>query len=364
MRLIVTGGGTGGHIYPALEVALAAREQGADVEYLGSRRGQEKSICAKANLPIRTYGSEPVYRLHTIRGLKSLLNLLKSSGEAKRDLEKIRPDVIFATGGYSAAPVLNAARKLGIPVVLHEQNSVPGRTILLAARSAKTVCTVFHASAQHFPNGKVQRTGMPIRKAMRESAQGRLLLDAGAVKAAPLVLVMGGSQGSAALNDHALGTALRMASTEVQWLHLTGLSHFESTMNSLQKMGIRSDYSIKAYVEGDEMASAMFNASVALCRSGAGTMAELAAFRKPSVLVPYPAAFNDHQRVNAEEFANLGAAEIIAQKDLDPARIESRILSWLNDADRVEAAQKALAEWDVPDAVPQILGMIKSAAGR
>lgn len=364
MRLVVTGGGTGGHVFPALEVAKASRNAGDDVRYFGSFRGQERAACEKAAMPFVAFASEPVYSLTKIKGIKSLIRLLKSSGQVMRELANVRPDVVFATGGYAAAPVLNAARRMKLPIVIHEQNTVPGRTNRIMSRSARAVCTVFHQTSQHFPHVKTVRTGMPVREVMRQSAQGTLMLDSDPTNSAPMVLVMGGSQGSAALNDIALTTAVRMATTELQWFHLTGLSHFESTMESLNKMGIKSNYVIKAYLEAEQMAAALFQSTVSICRSGAGTLAELAAFRKPSILVPYPQAFGQHQLYNAQEFAEIGAAEVLVQDEIQSMDLEGRILAWLNDKDRVERAQKALAEWDVPDAVPKILSVVRDAATR
>ena len=356
MRLIFTGGGTGGHVYPALECALSARDRGHDVEYWGSNRGQEGKACEITQLPFRGFESGPVYRLSSLKGIKSLLTLLRSSSQVRREMESRGVDAVFATGGYAAAPILNAARKLKVPLILHEQNTVPGRTNLIMSRYARAVCTAFHASAKHFPSVKVHRVGMPIRRELRNLAQQGRLVPA---PLSQMILVMGGSQGSQALNDMALSTALRMGDKAVSWTHVTGLSHFESTMNSLQKMGVRSDYAIKSYLQTQEMADALNTCELAVCRSGAGTMAELAAFRKPSVLVPYPGAFHDHQFYNAAEFADIGGAEIIRQNDLDPATLETKILSWLYDVDRQLEAKKALAEWDVTDAVVRILDIIE-----
>lgn len=361
MKIAVTGGGTGGHVYPALEVALGARQRGWQVEYFGSERGQEKSAAGKAMIPFFGFPSEPVVKPLSPRGVKSVLNLLRATRLAATALESHRIEVVFATGGYAAAPVLNAARKLGIPYVIHEQNSVPGRTNKIMSRGAKAVCTVFHEAANHFPAELVHRTGMPIRAKLRDSSQGRLPLGTAPDSAAPIVLVMGGSQGSAALNDIALSTAVRMSSTEVQWLHITGLGHFDSTMTSLGKMAIQSNYRVKAYLEAEEMSEAMFNCALAVCRAGAGTISELAAFRKPSVLVPYPYAFADHQKANAMEIAGMGAAEVVDQSDLTPATLEGRIHAWLTDRAGMTKAGEALADWDVPNAVDRILGIIEKA---
>ena len=364
MRLIVTGGGTGGHVFPALETAKGALTRGWEVRYLGSLRGIEGEQCRKASVGFEGFPSGPVYRPLSPRGLRSVLRLLQATSSALRSMRDRRPDAVFSTGGYASAPVVNAARKLGIPYVLHEQNTVPGRTNQLLSRGAYAVATVFESAESWFQGCRVVRTGMPIRRELRDSAQGRLPLTHSLEKAAPIVLVMGGSQGSTALNDVALATAVRMASAEVQWLHVTGLSHFESTDSSLRKLAVRSDYAIKAYLDAEEMASALFSCSLAVCRSGAGTLSELAAFRKPAILVPYPSAFRDHQTLNAREFEKIGAAETLPQAGLSASTLEPRIHAWLNDGDRVRAAEDAMSAWDTPDSLDRILGLIAQTVGK
>jgi UDP-N-acetylglucosamine--N-acetylmuramyl-(pentapeptide) pyrophosphoryl-undecaprenol N-acetylglucosamine transferase len=179
----------------------------------------------------------------------------------------------------------------------------------------------------------------------------------------PMVLVMGGSQGAAALNDLALATALRMVRHPVQWLHLTGERHFTSTMESLAKLGVTSRYEMRSHLEADEMAAAYFGCKIALCRSGAGTLAELAAFRRPSVLVPLPTAFANHQLANANEFASFGGAIVLDQSQLDPGTLESRILLWLNEGEKYHQAQEALAKWDRPLAGADIIQWLRDVSG-
>ena len=363
MRLIVTGGGTGGHIYPALEVAQAARVAGWEVGYYGSERGQERAVVEKARLSFRAFPSQPLYRLTTIKGVKAAFQLARATAGAMRALREDRPDAVFATGGYAAAPVLQAARRLGIPYIIHEQNSVPGRTNLMMSGRAAAVCTVFERAADHFPADKVVRTGMPVRQSLRDCAQGRLF-EHGLSHPAPMVFVMGGSQGSVALNDAALACAVRMARSEVQWVHVTGPDNYETTLASREKLGIRGEYAVHPYLQADDLGAALFSSALCVCRSGAGTMAELAAFRKPSILVPYPHAFGDHQRYNAEEFERIGAAKILPQDELTPLTLEGRIHAWIEDKDAQAAAHQALAAWDLPDATERVLEQIKMAGGK
>ncbi len=349
-------------MFPALEVAEQAREAGWEVAYFGSVRGIEGKHCQKAGLPFTAFSSEPLYRIYTPRGLKAAVNLLRARSAARSALMDFKPHALFSTGGYSSAPVVSAAKALGVPYVIHEQNTVPGRTNRILGQTAFAVCTVFEQSKHFFPIGRTRLTGLPIRRALRTSAQGSLPLTHSLEKAAPIVLVMGGSQGSEAINDIALATAVRMATTPVQWLHVTGAKHFERTLASKAKMAVRADYTVKAYLDAAEMASALFSCTLAVCRSGAGTLAELAAFRKPSILVPYPHAFGDHQRLNAEAFVNLGASDLLPQSELRAAELEAKIDAWIGSPVRIEQASAALAVWDKPEAASQILGILEEAA--
>jgi UDP-N-acetylglucosamine--N-acetylmuramyl-(pentapeptide) pyrophosphoryl-undecaprenol N-acetylglucosamine transferase len=363
MRLVVTGGGTGGHVYPALEIAREARHAGWEVSYLGSLRGQEGRLCERAGLPFQGLPSEPLWSLRRLRGWRSLIRLARASRMARVHLRRNRPDAVFSTGGYAAGPVLHAAAGEGVPYVVHEQNAVPGRSSLLFSKRARCVGTVFRSGEEAFPGARVVRTGMPVRGAFRGGCAHCPAPGHERSGERPVLLVMGGSQGAEALNDFCLATAVRMARARVRWLHVAGPALYEGMVRSKRTMGVDGDYEIRAYLEADDLASAMATCSLTICRSGAGTMAELAAARKPAVLVPYPHAFGDHQTANAREFEAMGAASVIAQRDLDPCALESRILEWLEDAERPRRAAGALAAWDVPDAARRLLELIEEAAG-
>lgn len=349
-------------MYPALEVAERARNSEWEVVYLGSNRGIEKKSCERVEVAFEGFSSEPIYRLYTLRGFLAAVNMAKARKAAMESLKRHLPDVVFSTGGYASAPIVSAAKALGIPYVIHEQNTVPGRTNRILGQGAKAVCVVFESATRFFPEGMTHVTGMPIRASLRQSAQGSLPMTHSLEKAAPIVLVMGGSQGSEALNDISLTTAVRMASTPVQWVHVTGARYFERTSITLEKMAMKADYSVKAYLDADEMASALFSCSLVVSRSGAGTLAETAAFRKPAILIPYPQSFGDHQRLNAMEFLQMEAADIVDQTELNAAALEKLILGWLEDEPRCEKARIALAVWDKPDAADEILAILEEVA--
>ncbi|MFQ3678158.1 MAG: UDP-N-acetylglucosamine--N-acetylmuramyl-(pentapeptide) pyrophosphoryl-undecaprenol N-acetylglucosamine transferase [Fimbriimonadaceae bacterium] len=337
LRIVVTGGGTGGHVYPALEVASHARSVGSDVLYLGSVRGQEGGACAKAVLPFVGFPSQPLLSLRTLRGWQGLASLVRARSSARRALRQYRPDVVFSTGGYAAGPVVSAAQSLGVPTVLHEQNAVPGRSNLLFAKRARAVATVFHAAARHFPGVPVERTGMPIRAELRKAAQGGPGPDL-----LPLVLVVGGSQGARAINEAALGAATRMTGRGLHWIHAAGPAHFEALFASFEKLGLKHVYEVRAFLEVGPLAEAYARCSVVVTRGGAGTLTEIAAFRRPSVVCPYPFAFADHQRHNALELEAMGACVLVDQATLTPTLLEEKLAMWLDDPGRREAAAAAL----------------------
>lgn len=355
MRLIVTGGGTGGHVFPALEIARHARDRKVEVAYFGSNRGMEASACRSESIPFTGFPSEPVYSYKSLAGLKALLRLASARRKAMAALREAKADVVFGTGGYSAAPVLSAARALKIPYVLHEQNSVPGRTIRMTAHEAYAVATTFYAAAARLEGANVVRTGLPVRRELRAAA------DSKRPDLIPLVLVVGGSQGARAVNEAALGAAKRMVDRTLHWLHVTGKAHFEDLFHSFERHGLKDSYQVRAFLEGTEMAEAYSSASLVVGRAGAATLCELAAFRLPAVVCPYPHAHAAHQLHNAEEFAQLGMAATVPQDDMHPARLEREISAWLDDPDRAARARSALAEWDMPDAADRIFELIQFA---
>lgn len=337
MRIVLTGGGTGGHIYPALEVG----REFDDVRYLGSRRGQEGRLCSARGIPFEGFASEPLWSLRTPAGWRALVRLLRATGAAKGALRRERPDAVFSTGGYSAAPVLAAARSLGIPYVVHEGNSMPGRvTRMFAPRAAAVLCT-FRTTTTGL-KGAV-RTGHPVRRELREASLGR--------RDEPLGIVLGGSQGSQFLNEGVPKAAREVGG--LRWLHATGPTHYEAS-----KGLAFGGYEMVPYLEADQIADAYARATLAVARSGS-TLAEFAAFRIPSVLVPLPTSADDHQRQNAYEFELMGAATVCEQGKGDLA---AAIRAWVEDPARREAAKRALAAWDVPDATARIASIIKASA--
>ncbi|MGI8923981.1 MAG: undecaprenyldiphospho-muramoylpentapeptide beta-N-acetylglucosaminyltransferase [Fimbriimonadales bacterium] len=355
MRIVVTGGGTGGHVYPALEVAKAAVSEGQEVRYLGSLRGIERSACEHAGVSFTGYPSSPIPRLVSPAGLVSAYRILRSSAAVRQDLKKWKPDVVLSMGGYAASPVLTAARWMRLPLVLHEQNSVPGRTNLMAAGAARKVCIVFAEAEAYFP-GKSVVTGMPIRSGLLDvvrHAAGRETF---------FTLSYGGSQGSAALNEAILTMAAQVGTQDLTWLQITGPKLFEEVAKALERVCAPPNFQARAFLQADEIAAAYERADLAIVRSGCGTITELASFGVPAIFVPLPQAYANHQYHNAKAIEGIGGGEVLLQKDLTPESLRAAWQGWRSDAERRRQAADALQAWSRRDGTQRVLSVVKEVA--
>lgn len=331
-RIMIMAGGTGGHIFPGLAVADELRRSGVDVAWLGTAAGLESRLVP-----------EQGYSLHTIeikglrgKGLKGWLaapwKILRALRQANSLLKKFAPCAVLSMGGYVAGPGGLAARWRGIPLVLHEQNRVPGMTNKILARWAKTK---FQGFPDSFPASSSAITvGNPVRESiLRITAPGqRLPQRSGPVR----LLVLGGSQGAAALNRMLPGAVARLP-VEQQLIvrHQAGKGHVENTRDRYQTEEVSAE--VSEFI--DDMAAAYAWADLVVCRAGALTVAEIAAAGLPALFVPFPAAVDDHQTRNAEYLASAGAARILQQAVLNEDEL-SKVLSSLT-ASREKLLQMA-----------------------
>lgn len=298
-RLLIAASGTGGHLFPALAVAEAL-PAGWQVQWLGVPDRLERQL-----VPSR-------YPLHTVkagglqgRGLRKLLNLLRLLGATvvvRRLLRRERIELVFSTGGYIAAPAILAARWCGVPVVLHESNAIPGRVTRLLGRFCSHVALGLPQAAERLRGCRPLVTGTPVRRPFLEPAPGPAWLPSGP---GPLLVVMGGSQGALGLNRMVRPLLPRLAACGVRVVHLTGSHDPEAGAAPIPGVVERPFC--------EEMAGLLLQADLVISRSGAGALSELAVVGVPAILVPYPAAADQHQQANAEAAAALGAAVIVEQ---------------------------------------------------
>lgn len=312
MRLLVAGGGTGGHVFPGIALAeeVVTRHPKNDVVFVGTARGLEASVVPIAGYPIE---------LIDVRGLKGkgigsilsgLLRLPRAFVQSWRVLRKWRPDVVVGVGGYASGPVVLAARLMGIPTAVQEQNAVAGLTNRLLGRIVQAAFTAFPEAGRHFPGQKVQLLGNPIRRQLLENYMRPVSKRDDQLR----VLVFGGSQGAHGLNMRVIEALPFLADLRdrVRFVHQTGARDREQVEKGYAGVGFAPD--VREFIT--DMSAAYAGSDLVVCRAGATTLAELTVCKKPSILVPFPAAADNHQVVNARSLVDAGAAVMIEERDL------------------------------------------------
>jgi len=346
MRLLIAGGGTGGHLFPGVAIAeeLRAREPDAKVLFVGTRRGIEARVLPELGWDlelIEVSGLKTVGALGAVRGL---FRLPRALWQARRVLKRFAPDAVIGVGGYASGPVVLMAKLAGIPTAICEQNSIPGLTNRILGRFTRAVFLAFDESRRFFKPKKIVMSGNPVRRELL----GRLLAageDTPRAPGAPVhVLVSGGSLGAVAVNALAAEALIALAKTmPITITHQTGEKGYDDTVKRYADAGVVAD--CRAFIK--DMAAAYQQADVIIGRAGATTVAELAIAGKPAIFIPYPFAADNHQEINAREMASAGAALMFRQAELTPERLADALRPLLEDpARRAEmgAAMKALAK--------------------
>lgn len=355
MKFIVTGGGTGGHVFPALEIAKAARNNGHECLYVGSIRGIEGKSCQKESIQFVGLNSKPVGKTFSIKGLVGILRIIKNISYAQKIIKQYKPDAVFSTGGYSASPLIVASKREKVSLIIHEQNMIPGRTHRIASSYAKKKCIVFKETKQYLGKDCIV-TGLPMRELLVIQAnQMQKTIPNETVH----TLSFGGSQGATVINETVLTTAHRVLSNGKIWTHVTGPSNYEACARAAERLCLPEGFRIKAYLEVEELVEEFLRADLAVSRSGAGAICELALFGIPAIFIPYAYAYAGHQEANARVIESLGGASIINQNELTPERLEHEWIKWSENKDRRMQATENLRNWVVRDAAQQVLNILE-----
>lgn len=358
VRLLIAGGGTGGHVYPGLAVAEAVRRlrPAADVRFCGTRRGLEATVVPAAGWRLHTVPASGLRGLGPAARALFVANLAAGGAAALALLLRWRPDAVLGTGGYASAPALLAARLLGVPVALQEQNAVPGSANRLLARCADRVYLGTAAAAASFPGRDCLVTGNPVRAAFRAAPAG----PAGAPGGLS-VLMFGGSRGARTLNRAACElAALWRGREDVALLVQTGPDGHAGVAAAFAGWAPRRAR-VVPYI--DDMAAALAGADLAVCRAGAMTLAELAVAGRPAVLVPFPHATDDHQWHNAQDVAAGGAALVVRDEACDGATLAALVDELGRDRPRLAAMARASAARARPEAARLIADDLLRLAG-
>jgi UDP-N-acetylglucosamine--N-acetylmuramyl-(pentapeptide) pyrophosphoryl-undecaprenol N-acetylglucosamine transferase len=341
LRVLIAGGGTGGHVIPALAIARELRDaHGAEVRFVGTARGLETRLVPEAGFELELIHVGQLKGVSLLTRGRTLADLPLGVGRCVGLLRRFRPQVVVGVGGYASGPAMMAAILLGVPTLAFEPNAAPGLANRLVGKRVSAAAVNFAATTKYFRNARV--TGIPVRReffAIQPKTSGLLRL-----------LVFGGSQGARVLNEvmpKAAGLLLeRFPGLEI--VHQAGGRHGKSTSAAYVAAGIMSEgLRVQPYL--DAMVEEIAAADVILCRSGASTVAELAAAGRASVLVPFAAAADDHQRKNAEVLVAAGAADMVLESELTPERVVEALSGLLDDRERrlaIGVAAKRLAHSD------------------
>lgn len=357
LKICLTGGGTAGHIVPALAVAEKLRQAGHTLCFIGSDDGPERDYVEKAGIPFSAVSAGKLRRYFSFQNFIDFFKLLIGFLQAYRLLGQLRPDCLFAKGGYVALPVILAAFARGIPVVAHESDAILGLVSRLALTKAKIICTGFPVSNYSIKwRRRLRYTGNPVRSIFTtdQPSRSKLSIKHGLAEDLPTILVMGGSQGAKALNDLVLDN-LTALTANWQIIHLTGPADAERALQARAKLSPKAQ---KHYLPigfvGPELVELLDLSDLVISRAGANTLYELAAMGKPSILVPLPFAANDHQRANAAYFAARQAAISIEQADLTGEKLLDLITALINNKEHRRQLSRAIKALESPRAAELI----------
>lgn len=365
MLVVLSGGGTAGHINPALALAETLEARGCDVRFAGTPQGVEARLVAEAGVPFTGFEASGFNRNHPLTLPKSIMKIQKSTGAAKKWFAEIRPDVVVGFGGYVCIPVARAAEQLAIPVVVHEQNSVMGMANKYLAKHAAAVCLTYEhaaASLDEVAKRRVVVTGNPVRASVFAAtrAEGRTML--GIPEDARMLLVTGGSLGARHLNQAVCVLKDKLlAYKDLYVVQVTGPKELDTVSEALSLTEEeRKRWLLFGYQ--DRMGETMAAADAIVSRAGATSLAEISARAIPALLVPFPHATEDHQTMNARAYVDAGCAYMIADADVEHPEFERLVTLLVEDAEvRTKMSEAARAQ-KTRDAAAKLADVVMEAA--
>ncbi|MTV82915.1 undecaprenyldiphospho-muramoylpentapeptide beta-N-acetylglucosaminyltransferase [Secundilactobacillus folii] len=362
MRLMVSGGGTGGHIYPALAVIneLKRQDPNAEVLYVGSHRGIESSIVPKLGIPFKAMTIQGFKRSLSLENFKTIYLFLKSVHQSKQLVRSFKPDVVLGTGGYVSGAVLYAAARLHVPTVIHEQNSVVGMTNKFLSRYVDKIAINFEAARSQFPASKVVMTGNPRAQEVANITSHFSLTSLKLKDDVPTIMVVGGSQGALKLNQVMVEALPTLATKPYQVIFVTGPKRYDDVMAKVAAVKEADNISIQAYI--NNMPEVLPKIAGVVGRSGATTLAELTALGVPSILIPSPYVTADHQTKNAMSLVNANAALMIKEADLTSESLVAKMDELMTDDHRRAAMAAAAKKLGKPHAATEMLSVLQGVS--
>jgi len=354
LKIVVSGGGTGGHIYPALALIRMIKKKHPDTSflYIGTEKGLESKLVVREGIPFQSIDITGFRRAVSFENVKTIMRFLKGVNDCKKMLKEFQPDVVIGTGGYVCGPVVYAAAKMGIPSIVHEQNSVPGLTNKFLSKYVDKIAVCFEAAKAHFPADKTVLTGNPRASEVIEASGTGVLEKYGFKKDRKTVLIFGGSRGARPINEAVVQALNDLADREYQVLYVTGDVHYERVSTMLQTAGKPDNVSVEPFIHN--MPDVLAACDLVVARAGATTLAELTALGIPSVLIPSPYVTNNHQEKNARSLTDKDAAVLLLEKDLTGGLLVKELDDILMNEPRLDKMKKESTRLGIPDAADRL----------
>lgn len=363
MRVLLTGGGTAGHINPAIAIAnyIKDKEKTSEFLFVGTERGLEKTLVPKCGYKIKFIDVMGLRRSLSAENIKVFINYIKSMGEARRIIKDFNPDVVIGTGGYVCAPVIKAAAALKIPTIIHEQNVFPGLAIKMLSGKADITAISFEETRTMMKAKKMVLTGNPLRPDLFAVHDIDLVRAQYGFNDKPIVLMFGGSLGADKLNEALAEMVIKREIEGFNLIASTGEKHFDEVINKLKAAGVEPqklrNVKILPYIYN--MEEIFFAADVVVGRAGAITVSEITALGKAAVLIPSPYVAHNHQEYNARYLEKNGAAKVVLENEVSGEKIAEEISAILKNAETLEKMQSSSRKIGIADACETIYNCIK-----
>jgi len=359
LNFLITGGGTGGHIYPALAIASEIKRsyKNANILYVGTKNGLESELVPKEGFEFKTIRVKGLPRKINKNSLIAIRELFVGLKQSKQIIKDFKPDIVIGTGGYVSAPIVYIAAKNKIPAIIHEQNAFPGITNKILSRYVDKVLVTFDEAGKYFKHpDRVVKVGNPIRKEMLGVNKNDAYRKLGIDKNIPFVLSFGGSGGQKKLNNSIFDIIKNNEHNDnFQLLHVTGTRYYDDFMNNLKRENVKLNDKYRILPYFYDMPEALNIADIVITSSGAITLAEISAIGVPSILIPKAYTAENHQEYNARVFEEQGASVLILEKDLNGDHLESTLKSLLNDREKLREMSKNSKKLGKTDSLKLIL---------
>lgn len=363
MRVVLTGGGTGGHIYPALAIGkeLKSQHPGTELLYIGGLRGMESKIVPQQGIPFEAIDITGFRRSLSWDNVRTIVRFWQGVRKSRELLRKFKPDAVVGTGGYVCGPVVYAASRLGIPTLIHEQNVIPGLTNKFLSRYVNAVAVSFPESLRHFSGiPDAIYAGNPCASAVIGADRVKGFLSLGLAHDTPFVLTVGGSGGARALNEAAVGMVPMLERLpDVHFVLVSGERFHEETLSRIARLAPAAAERVHVLPYVHNMPEVLAAASLVVSRAGASLIAELTSIGKPSILVPSPNVTNNHQEPNARSLEEAGAAVMILERDLNGETLFRSVSSIMKDGDLRASMADAARKLGMPDAARSIADQLE-----